>query len=104
MKSLRLKAAGLITLAGLVLGGCSGGEINPSDVFGYSLQHYGATKKGLIRAGSKLLDLKKTNRGSFKRGTWVWDSDNYQSYQYGYEEIIDNVEALENSEISPLFQ
>lgn len=50
MANLKQKIAGGITLVGLtfVAAGCnSRGEINPSDVFGFSLQHYGATHEGL---------------------------------------------------------
>jgi hypothetical protein len=49
-------------------------------------------------AGMKNLDLKKAGRGSFQRGEWVWGKDSFVTAQYGYEEAIDNVEALENSD------
>jgi len=50
-------------------------------------------------AGMKQLNIKRQKRGSFERGSWVWGSDSYTTSEYGYEEPIDNVEALENSDI-----
>lgn len=50
-------------------------------------------------AGMKQLDLKRAPRSTFKRAEWVWASTNYNTYEYGYEEPIDNVEMLENSDI-----
>jgi len=50
-------------------------------------------------AGMKLLDLKRAPRGSFQRGVWTWNSSLYATYEYGYEEPVDNVEKLKNSDI-----
>lgn len=50
-------------------------------------------------AGMKQLELKRAPRGTFQRGEWVWGNDNFETFERGYEEIVDNVEALENSEI-----
>jgi len=50
-------------------------------------------------AGMKSLDLKRGRRGTFERGEWVWSSDSYNTYEYGYEEPVDLTEALEHSEI-----
>jgi len=50
-------------------------------------------------AGMKQLDLKRAPRSTFQRAQWVWGSKNYACYEYGYEEPIDNTEALENSDI-----
>ena len=61
-------------------------------------------KSGLIpvlstSAGMKQLDLKRAPRSTFKRAEWVWGNKTYASFEYGYEEPIDNVEALENEDI-----
>ena len=50
-------------------------------------------------AGMKTLDLKRGKRGTFKRGEWTWGNDSYTTFEYGYEEPIDNVEALDNADI-----
>lgn len=50
-------------------------------------------------AGMKQLDLKRAPRSSFQRAAWVWSDDSFNSFEYGYEEPIDNVEALENADI-----
>lgn len=50
-------------------------------------------------AGMKLLDLKRGPRGTFKRGQWVWSDSAYYTYEFGYEEPIDNVEKLKNADI-----
>jgi len=50
-------------------------------------------------AGMKLFDMKRAPRGTFKRGEWVWGTQTYYTYEYGYEEPVDNVEAQENEEI-----
>ena len=50
-------------------------------------------------AGMKQLDLKRAPRSTFQRAEWVWGSANFVTYEYGYEEPIDNVEKLENSDI-----
>ena len=50
-------------------------------------------------AGMKLLDLKRTPRGTFKRGQWVWGDSAYFTYEFGYEEPVDNVERLKNKDI-----
>jgi hypothetical protein len=47
----------------------------------------------------KNLDLKKAPRGSFKRSEWVHDTESYTTAHYGYEETIDEIEALENDDI-----
>jgi len=49
--------------------------------------------------GMKQLDLKRAPRSTFKRAEWVWGSANFVTYEYGYEEPIDNVEKLENADI-----
>lgn len=50
-------------------------------------------------AGMKDLDLKKGSRGTYKRSEWVWTKDSYTTAEYGYEELINNVEALEHDDI-----
>lgn len=50
-------------------------------------------------AGMKLLDLKRTPRGTFNRGQWVWGDSAYFTYEFGYEEPVDNVERLKNKDI-----
>lgn len=50
-------------------------------------------------AGMKLLNLKRTPRGTFKRGQWVWGDSAYYTYEFGYEEPVDNVEKLKNEDI-----
>ena len=50
-------------------------------------------------AGMKLLDLKREPRGTFQRGMWVWGASLYATFEYGYEEPIDNVEKLKNADI-----
>jgi len=61
-------------------------------------------KSGLVpqlstSAGMKQLDLKRAPRSTFQRGQWVWGNDSFATYEYGYEEPVDNVEALENADI-----
>ncbi|GAG12709.1 unnamed protein product, partial [marine sediment metagenome] len=34
-----------------------------------------------------------------ERAEWVYGTDSYAAFEYGYEEIVDNVEALENEDI-----
>ena len=50
-------------------------------------------------AGMKVLDLKRNADGTFKRAVWVWGDDVYRTYEYGYEEKIDNVEAMANADM-----
>lgn len=50
-------------------------------------------------AGMKQLDLKRAPRSTFQRAKWVWGNNDYSTYEYGYEEPIDNVEAMENADI-----
>jgi hypothetical protein len=50
-------------------------------------------------AGMKMIDVKRAPKGTFKRGEWVYGTDAYYTYEYGYEEPVDNVEALKNEEI-----
>ena len=49
--------------------------------------------------GTKNLDTKRAPSGSFKRGEFTWDASTYYTYEYGYEEPVDNVSMLEHSEI-----
>jgi len=50
-------------------------------------------------AGMKNLDTKKARRGTFKRSDYVYGGDSYNSFHYGYEEPVDEVEALELEDI-----
>ena len=49
--------------------------------------------------GTKNLDTKRAPSGSFKRGEFTWDASTYYTYEYGYEEPVDNVSMLINNDI-----
>lgn len=50
-------------------------------------------------AGMKDLDLRKGERGTYKRSEWVWGKTTFTTAEYGYEELINNVQALEHADI-----
>ena len=47
---------------------------------------------------SKVPDTARAPDGSYVRGTWEWNRDNYNCYEYGYEEVVDMVSSKEWAE------
>lgn len=47
---------------------------------------------------AKIPDTKRAKGGGYQRGQWEWDSDTYKTREYGYEETVDEISALENEE------
>jgi len=50
-------------------------------------------------AGMKQLDIKRAPQGTFKRGKWVWSDNTYETFEYGYEEPVDNVQKKQNADV-----
>ena len=46
----------------------------------------------------KIPDTRRAKKGGFARGEWNYDEDTYISREYGYEEFVDETEALEVGE------
>jgi len=44
----------------------------------------------------KIPDTRRQSDGSFRRGTWDWNSDSYFTREYGYEMSVDLTQALRN--------
>lgn len=49
-------------------------------------------------ARMKVMDTRRKADGTFQRSDWQWDEDTYATYEYGFEEPIDDVEALKDEE------
>lgn len=47
---------------------------------------------------AKIPDTRRAKGGGYARGQWEWDQDTYTTREYGYEEVVDNVSALENED------
>lgn len=47
---------------------------------------------------AKIPDTRRAKGGGYARGEWEWDQDTYSTREYGYEEFVDNVSALENAD------
>lgn len=49
-------------------------------------------------AKMKVPDTRRQNDGSYARGEWNWEEDTYFCREFGFEEPIDNVEAMKDEE------
>lgn len=49
-------------------------------------------------ARMKVPDTRRHSDGSYEQGQWEWEDDSYLTYEYGFEEPIDNVDALRDAE------
>lgn len=47
---------------------------------------------------AKIPDTRRSPGGTYQRGEWEWKDDWYTSEEYGYEETVDQISALENEE------
>ena len=45
----------------------------------------------------RYFDTRRHRDGSYSRGLWEWGDDSYITYEYGFEEVIDNVSALRDA-------
>lgn len=50
----------------------------------------------------KVPDTRRHSDGSYPRGQWEWEDDNYVTYEYGFEESVDNVDQLRDEEFIDL--
>jgi hypothetical protein len=46
----------------------------------------------------KVPDTRRQSDGAYARGQWEWEDDSYITYEYGFEEPIDNVDKLRDKD------
>lgn len=49
-------------------------------------------------AKMKVPNTRRQSDGSYTRGQWTWEDDNYYTREFGFEEPVDNVDALRDAD------